>query len=68
MTTNRSRRLVVAGPLLFLAWGVVAIFLLPDLGLGFAVWILVFLVPAAEFYRWLVERERRSNGESFATR
>jgi hypothetical protein len=64
-----SRRLVVAGPLLFLAWGVGAIFLLPDLGLGFAVWILVVVVPAAEFYRWLVERERRSkHGESFATR
>jgi len=64
-----SRRLAIAGPLLFLAWGVVAIFLVPDFGLGPAVWILIFIVPAAEFYRWLVERERRSkHAEGFAPR
>ena len=54
-----SRRVRMAALAALLGWGVVAIFL-PNLGLGFAVWLLVLIVPPGEFYWWLVERERHS--------
>ena len=55
-----SRWVRIAGLTALLCWGVVAIFLLPDPGLGLAVWLLVYVVPALECYLWLVERDRYS--------
>jgi hypothetical protein len=57
-----SRRVITTWLLLSVAWFLVATLVVPDLGLGPVVGILVVIIPVLEVYCWLGKREHRSVG------